>query len=223
MDRQSRRLHVDGHVAAIELQLGWASSALPSRLQADSVLDGRGLNVHDWKLEIVRNAYWKQLQAQYDKNHLFPWRLPKVAATEEQVVAAERAVGFVFPQDYRDFLLHANGWVGFHLGTDLFGTPDFVSGRAREPLRRAELANYLGDIGLDPHEYIPIGTNKDYFEDFILLSPSARHLPGGVIWFSYDEVDRFNSYFEFFSSMINYNAGIAMDMKADSDPSKRER
>ncbi|QBG85282.1 SMI1/KNR4 family protein [Xanthomonas oryzae] len=43
----------------------------------------------------------------------YPWHLPKVAATAEDIKIAEKAVGLEFSSQYKDFLRCADGWQGF--------------------------------------------------------------------------------------------------------------
>jgi hypothetical protein len=48
----------------------------------------------------------------------------------------------------------------------------------------------------------------------ICVSPASRTLPGGVVWFVNEEVDRYESFGEFFGSMVNYNAIIAKKLSS---------
>jgi len=50
----------------------------------------------------------------YGNNHVWEYYLPEVRATLQQVKDMERQLGFEFPEDYKDFLLHANGWNCFY-------------------------------------------------------------------------------------------------------------
>ncbi|MCX9191746.1 hypothetical protein C3Y87_10025 [Carbonactinospora thermoautotrophica] len=61
-----------------------------------------------------------------DPEHLQEYTLPKKKATEEEIQAAERQLGGRLPEEYRDFLLHANGWRAFYWTVDLFGTPELL-------------------------------------------------------------------------------------------------
>ncbi len=63
----------------------------------------------DFKAEIVRIAYWKQLAAQHDKLGALPWHLPKVGATPERIAKLREVVGIDLPDDYTTFLPLADG------------------------------------------------------------------------------------------------------------------
>ena len=57
-------------------------------------------------------------------DHTQPATGPRVRATEDEVAAYERGSGERLPADYREFLLHANGWPHFFFRADLFGLPE---------------------------------------------------------------------------------------------------
>jgi hypothetical protein len=166
---------------------------------------------HDWKAEIVRNVYWKQLIA--ERNQEFPWHLPRVAAKSNSIEAAQNASGIEFSDPYRDFLAHADGWLGFYTWVDLFGTPEFSSGLSRNVLQRPSLLQLLPGCGLASQEVAAIGASDSVNDVFILVSMNSRTLPGGVVWFGDAEVERYETFVEFFGSMVNINAHLAEQLK----------
>jgi hypothetical protein len=163
----------------------------------------------DWKAEIARVAYWKQMGAEHDSLRAFPWHAPRVAAAPERIEAAQQACGVGFSAQFQDFLRCADGWLAFYMLVDLFGTPDFTGGRSRNVLRRPELLELLSDCDLRAGDVVPIGASEFAQDVFIHVSPASRTLPGGVVWFLNEEVGRFETFGEFFGSMVNYNAMIA--------------
>lgn len=167
------------------------------------------MNRFDWKTEISRLAYWKQIAAERDVHNILPWKLPRLAATENRIQDAEIAAGTTFTPDFKSFLRHADGWPGFHIATDLFGADEFLSGRNREVLERQEVADFIHEIGLELKDVTPIGASNVDLEVFLMVSPRSTKMPGQVIWFVSEEIDRFESFENFFSSMVNYNARIA--------------
>lgn len=94
----------------------------------------------DWKADIARVVYWKQVAAEHDRANALPWKLPRVGATLQAIDAAERMLGRRLPIQFREFLAFADGWQGLHVATDLFGTPDFVGRRDQEVMRRPEVS-----------------------------------------------------------------------------------
>lgn len=170
----------------------------------------------DWKAEIARIAYWKQRIADNDPQGAFPWHLPKLGATPPEISATERAIGFSFPPEFAEFLSYANGWRAFCVLTDLFGTEDFLEGRHKKALARRELQEFTAELGITGEHFVVIGASDFDLDVYLLFSANSPFLPGGTLWFASEEVDRFYSFSEFFSSMVNYNARIA-DRLAPSD------
>ena len=170
----------------------------------------------DWKIEIARIAYWKQVAADHDTKKALPWHLPRVGAKPKSILLAENAVGISFPQQFKEFLGYADGWQGFHVLTDLFGTNDFLEGRSKSVRQRPELASFLEARDLSETEVVPIGASDFDLDVFLLFSNDSKMLPGGVLWFANEEVDRYGSFADFFSAMVNYNAKIAQKLAANS-------
>lgn len=163
----------------------------------------------DWKTEISRLVYWKQVIADGDQLNAYPWHLPKVAASASEIALAESVVGCAFSSQYIDFLRHANGWPGFVVTVDMFGTTDFLEGRSDRVMEREELRLFIERMGISLKDCVPIGASEADLDVFLHLSPNASFLPGGVLWFANEEVDRYNSFDEFFMAMVDYNARIA--------------
>jgi hypothetical protein len=165
-----------------------------------------------WAAEISRISYWKQIAADHDKAKALPWHLPRVGAKPESIALAEKAVGASFSIEFKEFLGYANGWQGFHLLTDLFGTKEFLEGKSQSVLRRPELAAFLEANDLHEVDVFSIGSSDLDLDVFLHFSPNSKILPKGVLWFANEEVDRYASFPEFFSAMVNYNARIAQKM-----------
>jgi len=168
----------------------------------------------DWKAEIVRIAYWKQIAHDHDTGNALPWHFPAVGASRDRIEQAQSACGVRFSSEFQDFLATADGWRGFYVLVDLFGTQDFISGRAAKVLERPELADFLAELELGPGKAIPIGASELEADVFIHVAPNSPIMPGGVIWFVNEEIDSYATFEEFFGSMVNYNAQIARDMSA---------
>ncbi|WP_211473824.1 SMI1/KNR4 family protein [Collimonas humicola] len=166
----------------------------------------------DWKSEIARIVYWKQIAADHDKKKALPWHLPRVGAKPENIASAEKIIGTSFSHQFKEFLGYADGWQGFHVLTDLFGTKEFIDGKSNLVLKRPELAAFLDTNNLSDAEVISIGASDFDLDVFLHFSPSSKMLPGGVLWFANEEVDRYESFAEFFTAMVNYNARIAQKM-----------
>ena len=162
-------------------------------------------------LEITRIAYWKQRLAKHDPDKVFPWHLPKVPASPDRVARAQEIAGFRFPKDYAEFLTFSDGWPGFHILTDLFGAQDFLSGRSRAVMQRSDVKDFCADNKIDRGQVAAVGASDQHVDVFFLFSDQSAFLPGGVLWFASEEIDRYSTFGEFFCSMVNYNAMLAQD------------
>lgn len=168
----------------------------------------------EWKASIVKIVHWKQVANEHDKLGAFPWHFPKVATNEAQIVEAETFMGSSFSAPYREFLGLANGWNGFILSTDLFGTEDFLNGRALEVRKRPDVQEYISSLGLSAEMIIPIGASDADMDVFMLVSENSPTNAGEVLWLAGSEVERYPDFREFFEAMVNYNAQLAQKLAA---------
>jgi hypothetical protein len=163
--------------------------------------------IQDWKQEIAIAWLVKEALMQADKQRIWPYHLPEVAANEDEIGRAEQALGFALDPSYRAFLKHANGWHGFWHTADLFGTGDLVEGSRKE---NAEFLLSMLDEGVlkksetRREELLPISATSVDRDLFVMAKPNSR-LKGCVIWFAGEEVERFPTFDHYFLGMINYN------------------
>lgn len=163
----------------------------------------------EWKSEIARIVHWKQFAAEHDSNRAIPWNLPRVGANLDQIDLAETKVNMPFSAEYKQLLSLANGWKGFCIWTDLFGTEDFLSGRAEEVRNRPEVKDFLERSPFAAADVVPIGASDKELDVYLLVSPRSAVMPNAVVWWANEEVDRYATFREFFAAMVNYNARIA--------------
>lgn len=175
----------------------------------------------DWKAEIARIVYWKQAAAEHDYANALPWKLPRVGATSQAIAEAERALGHKLPRQFREFLALADGWQGFYVSTDLFGTPELIAHRWQNAMERPELQEFMSRNSLQPMDVTAIGASDLDLDVFLLVNDDAETLPGAVLWFAGQEVDRYASFSDFFAAMVNYNARIASRLAEQSSPIER--
>jgi SMI1 / KNR4 family (SUKH-1) len=168
----------------------------------------------DWKSAIVQIVYWKQIAHEHDKLNAFPWHLPKVAATEAQIVQAEREINTPFPKAYREFLKHANGWKGFRVSDDLFGTEDFLNGKAEKCFEFPEVEDYLFPIGLQKSDVIPIGASEFDLDKYFVVPETNKSKAGTVLWLAGSEAFTFSNFEAFVEEMIATNEYLARQLQA---------
>jgi hypothetical protein len=162
--------------------------------------------ITDWRLAILNMSHVKQELFQVDKQKLWPWHLPEVAATQEQLDTLEVNIGYSLDAKYKSFLSYANGWKGFYHEVDLFGIEDlqgsFRMAKAVEMLTAADDA--LKYSGVELNELLPIAVSITDMDVFVIVRSTHAH-SGEIIWFAGGEIDRFKDFDEYFLSMIEYN------------------
>ncbi len=163
--------------------------------------------INDWNQEIAVAWLVKQAIMEVDKDKIWTYHLPEVAATDEQIKEAEEQLGHELDHRYREFLRHANGWRGFVQTIDLFGTNDLIKSPRKET---AEFTfsclgnDILNKSGVKRTELLPIGATSQHADLFVMTRPFARS-PGTVIWFAGEEVERFKTFDDYFLAMVDYN------------------
>ncbi len=163
----------------------------------------------DWKLEISKLVYVKQVIADLDKQKLWPHHLPRVAASNEDVARLENKIQRKVPSEYLEFLKFANGWPGFYQHVDLFGTDDYFN---------EDLMAYADEI----FEQTPFGNDRT--EDLLVIATTRHDIDlfclnldsGEVLWFAGEEIERFENFDEFFLAMEDYNREEIEDMKGEN-------
>lgn len=162
------------------------------------------MNEFNWKAEIVRLAIIKQNIAAADEKKALPWAMPNVAASEVDLAMIERDLGHALPKEYKDFLSYANGWVGFCVLTDLFGTKELVSARANAARKRQDLLRFCQENKLDASHCIVIGDSPNDLNMFVIF----QEWPDSVVWLCGEEVETYDSFQEFFLAMVAYNEQV---------------
>jgi hypothetical protein len=163
----------------------------------------------DWRLEIASTGAAKQELSNVDKQKIFSFTIPKLAATQKAVLEAQNRLGFEFDDDYAEFLCFGNGWDSFALSDgDLFGTGDYPT--SRRYLEAVSIMNLIAEGGVFKDTDIKIGDAFpfcacEHSSDLYLMK--KRHVTGQprVFWFAGYLVDTFPSFLEFFRSMRAYD------------------
>jgi sulfatase maturation enzyme AslB (radical SAM superfamily) len=159
----------------------------------------------DWKLMITKMVMVKSQISEADKDKIWPYNFPKVAATDADVQKLKETVKDEIPQNYIDFLKTANGWKAFFQFNDLLGTSDLLNSQYKDILQQEfyELEEAYID-GVSKEDLLPIAVNP-FDRDLFFIVLSKGKLFGQVIWFAGEEVERFKDFQEFFASMLAYN------------------
>ena len=161
----------------------------------------------NWKDNIATMVLVKQELMKRDVNHIWPHHFPNTGTSEEHIYVVERELEYKIDPMYRDFLKYANGWKGFYQTVDLFGT---------EQLKKSTIMDYAETLlnvieedvikvsGFLRNQLLPIAVSE-FDKDLFVLCLSNSPMPGKIIWFAGEEIDRFENFYEFFLAMIDYN------------------
>lgn len=137
------------------------------------------MSIH-WKHAIDHFCHWKKTLAELDTSGqqvFVPQRRP---VSPDKVTEAERLVGTVFPQDYKDFLRHFDGFRGFSNLLDLYGATDVLQGKSDALRKLPRVMEYLAHHRLRDEDVVPIGADPDQTTIMMLFSPTSRIQPSGV-------------------------------------------
>ena len=164
--------------------------------------------IRDWRPLIVSMIEVQRALFEADKERLWEYHLPRVAASEATLARVERHLGFQLDAVYRAFLAMADGWPWFSQSVKLlFGSPE-LSGSPALLVANAMLdaaEPYLeAQCGVKRSAVFPIAVSpmdRDVF--FMQLQECVLRPP--IVWLAGEEIDRYVSFAEFFASMIEYN------------------
>lgn len=163
--------------------------------------------IEDWKTEIAKTWLLKQAMMEADTKKIWTYHLPEVAAADLEIRDAEQCLGHSLDSRYKDFLKHANGWKGFVQTIDLFGTTGLINGPQKEN-GEFILSNIDDDVlngcGVARNEIFPIAATMRHRDLFVITRPFSK-LPGLVLWLAGEEIERYESFDDFFIAMQQYN------------------
>ena len=166
----------------------------------------------DWRLDIVTAVAVDQALMRVDLDGLWEYTMPEFHAPDEDIVNAEERLGFRLPEQYRSFLQYANGWKYFLQDVNLFGTSDLLGGELHDEAE--ELLDVAKEV-LPPLDYdldcfFPIAASMTQIDLFV-IGKVGSPWEGQVIWIAGDIIDEYESFLEYFRSMVAYNKKQAKD------------
>lgn len=152
--------------------------------------------------EMVKiNTYRKRV----DIRNLWEYYLPNLPCNCEDIRNIENQLCVKLDNDYANFLLCANGWNCFNQMIDLFGTDDLISDKMvkAKDLLFIELIHSEG-LKLLEDRLLPIAVSRDDIDLFVIVLGNGE-FSGNVIWLAGGVIEKFESFSEFFRTMMKYN------------------
>lgn len=166
----------------------------------------------DWRLDIVTAVAVDQALMRVDVDELWEYSLPELRASEQEIADTEDRLDYKLPGEYRSFLLYADGWKYFLQNVSVFGTSDLLGGELHD--QAEELLEVAKEV-LPPLEYdldcfFPIAASMTQIDLFV-IGKVGSPWEGQVIWIAGDIIDEYESFLEYFRSMVAYNKKQAKD------------
>ena len=160
----------------------------------------------DWRLDIVTAVAVHQALMRVDVDGLWEYSLPELRASEEKIADTEERLGYKLPGEYRSFLLYADGWKYFLQDVNLFGTSDLLGGELHDAAEELlEVAKeVLPPLDYDLDCFFPIAASMTQIDLFV-IGKVGSPWEGQVIWIAGDIIDEYESFLEYFRSMVAYN------------------
>ena len=160
----------------------------------------------DWRLDIVTAVAVHQACMRVDVDRLWEYSLSELRASEQEIADAEKRLGFRLPEQYRSFLHYTNGWQYFYQDVNIFGTGELLAGELHDEAE--ELLEVAKEV-LPPLEYdldcfFPIAASMTQIDLFV-IGKVGSPWEGQVIWIAGDIIDEYESFLEYFRSMVAYN------------------
>lgn len=129
----------------------------------------------NWGDIIATMIVVKQEMLEYDKEELWDYYLPEVAASGEDILRIEKLLGFSIDPHYKEFLSYANGWKGFYQSVDLFGTNELnhtTEMKYAMGILKAIEESVLEGSGLLRDQLLPIAATKIDKDLFVITKPN---------------------------------------------------
>ena len=89
----------------------------------------------EWKKLIVILVHIRSQLMEADKEKLWEYHLPGLATTKDKIEKVQKKINLCLSEEYKEFLLCANGWPCFYQMVDLFGTNELMSDKMLRALK----------------------------------------------------------------------------------------
>lgn len=133
----------------------------------------------------------------------FPFTIPHLAATDDELRTAESRLGRPLDAQHRDFLHHGNGWPEFYLSSSLLSAEQLGDGPAWVEANLI-LDIFYGELD-EGHPYpsraevYPITHDESGRNVFAIWSNGPKSAGGApVFWFPWSDTEPYDNFFEFF-------------------------
>jgi hypothetical protein len=154
-----------------------------------------------WPDLIAAMGQLREQVSQVDED--FEFTIPHLAATQEQLAAAEQRLGHALDPQHKEFLSYGNGWPEFYMGNALLGTEELGQGMAWAEVTETLDAFYsaLEDPSLVPPraQIYPFSFDPGAATVFAIWKDGPV-TDGGhpVLWLPAVDTEPYENFFDFF-------------------------
>lgn len=154
-----------------------------------------------WPDLIAEMAMLRQQVSQVHDLHSYT--IPHLAATTEQIAAAESRLGHPLDPMHREFLSYGNGWPEFYLDSTLLSTDDLGHGDTWAELNENLDAFYssLDESSVVPprQQIYPISNDPADPSIFAIWKDGPLNNGGHpVLWLPWQDTEPYDNFFDFF-------------------------
>ena len=164
------------------------------------------ISIEDWRPSIAEMFLEKQTLAALDHEGVFPFDLPGVAATNEQIAAAEQSLGLMLNSEHRSFLTYADGWSYFYQNVTLLSTAELAESALRTLAVEAfeYTPELLEDLAISVENVLPVAASLEQADVFAMVTNDGV-VGSKVLWIAEGElIETFETFGEYFQTMIAY-------------------
>ncbi|GAA1847120.1 SMI1/KNR4 family protein [Microbacterium koreense] len=171
---------------------------------------------HKWHRRITALVRQKEQIARLDKDRLFPYTLPAVGATEDQLDALESVIGMGLGEEHRSFLATANGWRAFFETQDLLSTDQLAGGPHRSAFTTwiDSAPPQARDAGFTSANVLPIAVDLEMPLFSAMPITEGRVLGRVIVLDPSGVIDDFESFASYIDSTITYTQRNLEDFEA---------
>lgn len=150
-----------------------------------------------------------------DVNDIFRHTRPNPGVPLADIENFELQYQLRLPAPYRSFLQVVNGWPAFYQDVDLCSLHDLAGGDLVNRgwmLVEAADEGSGGMLGISRIAQLPIAVSVTGIDVFLLMLEEPE---GAVSWVAGGEVERFPSFHQFVTAMVEYNRATVEDLRSD--------
>jgi len=164
--------------------------------------------IRDWNKEIAAAWLVQSQNEKSDVRKLWDYHPPRSPATDSELSEAEAVIGHPLDPRYREFLSFADGWACFYQDVTLFGTKELIGGKMMDAAVEGIGETFPESFKNGPlreSDLLPIAASATDKDLFVITRPCSPTGAGIVVWIAGYEIERYQTFDDFFLAMVEFN------------------